>query len=145
MRQQCREEREKRKSQRVSRGLAEGQQKQDQSEAAGCEAMQPKKVRLQREARGSESVKNASDWEHFGTWAVQTVHAAVARRAFWIQNVYNIAGSEHFWKIRPSKSAATMQITSRSQNSKNIRRSDHFWELRCWKSVAHSTLSSQKC
>ena len=41
----------------------------------------------------------------FGSWDVEKVHAVVARSTFRSQNVKNIRGSDHFWKLRCRKSA----------------------------------------
>ena len=41
----------------------------------------------------------------FGSWAVEKVHAVVARSTFPSQNVQNTPGSDHFWKLRCQKSA----------------------------------------
>ena len=40
----------------------------------------------------------------FGSWDVEKVQAVVARSTFWSQNVQNIPGSDHFWKLRCRKS-----------------------------------------
>ena len=40
----------------------------------------------------------------FGGWDVEKVHAVVARSTFRSQNVQNTPRSEHFWKLRCSKS-----------------------------------------
>jgi len=41
----------------------------------------------------------------FGSWDVEKVHAIVARRTFWSQNVQSTPASDHFWKLRCRKSA----------------------------------------
>ena len=41
----------------------------------------------------------------FGSWDVEKVHAVVARSTCETQNVENIPGSDHFWKLRCRKSA----------------------------------------
>ena len=41
----------------------------------------------------------------FGSWAVEKVHAVVARSTFPSQNVKNTGGSDHFWRFRCRKSA----------------------------------------
>ena len=41
----------------------------------------------------------------FGSWAVQKVHAVVARSTFPSENVQITAWSDHFWKLRCRKSA----------------------------------------
>ena len=41
----------------------------------------------------------------FGSCNVEKVHAVVARSTFWSQNVQNIPGPDHFWKLRCRKSA----------------------------------------
>ena len=41
----------------------------------------------------------------FGSWDVEKVHAVVARRTFWSQNVQNTTCLRHFWKLRCRKSA----------------------------------------
>ena len=41
----------------------------------------------------------------FGSWDIQKVHAVVARSTFRSQNVQSTPRSEHFWKLRCSKSA----------------------------------------
>ena len=41
----------------------------------------------------------------FGSWDVEKVHAVVARSTFPSQNVKNIRGLDHFWKLRCRKSA----------------------------------------
>ena len=64
-----------------------------------------KRVRSQL-ARGE--MKNCTPLQRrttFGSWAVEKVHADVARRKFPSQNVQNTACSDHFWKLRCRKSA----------------------------------------
>ena len=41
----------------------------------------------------------------FGSCHVENVHAVVARSTFRSQNVQNTPTSDHFWKVRCSKSA----------------------------------------
>ena len=41
----------------------------------------------------------------FGSWDVEKVHAVVARNTFPSKNVQNTLGSDHFWKLKCSKSA----------------------------------------
>ena len=59
-------------------------------------------------------------WSTFGSWDTQKVHAAVARRVFPSQNVQNTPTSEHFWKLRCSKSA-------------HRRGAKHISQSKCWK------------
>ena len=41
----------------------------------------------------------------FGSYDVEKVHVVVARSTFRSQNVKNTRGSDHFWTLRPRKSA----------------------------------------
>ena len=61
---------------------------------------------LWREARFQvKSDKTPEDRTTFGSWAVEKVHAVVARSTFPSQNVQNTPISDHFWKFRCRKSA----------------------------------------
>ena len=75
----------------------------------------------------------------FGSWAVEKVHAVVARSTFPSQNVQNTPFSDHFWRLRCWKSA-------RRCGAKHI--SDHFWKLSCRKSARRcgaKHISKSKC
>ena len=64
------------------------------------------------------------------------MHAVFRRSTFRSQNVQNIPGSEHFWKLRCRKvHAVVARSTFRSHNVQNTPGSDHFWKLRCRKSA----------
>ena len=52
-----------------------------------------------------KSDKTPEDRTTFGSWAVEKVHAVVARSTFPSQNVQNTPMSDHFWKFRCRKSA----------------------------------------
>ena len=52
-----------------------------------------------------KSDKTPEDRTTFGSWAVEKVHAVVARSTFRSQNVQNTPMSDHFWKFRCRKSA----------------------------------------
>ena len=52
-----------------------------------------------------KSDKTPEDRTTFGSWAVEKVHAVVARSTFGSQNVQNTPMSDHFWKFRCRKSA----------------------------------------
>ena len=52
-----------------------------------------------------KSDKKPEDRTTFGSWAVEKVHAVVARSTFPSQNVQNTPMSDHFWKFRCRKSA----------------------------------------
>jgi hypothetical protein len=71
-------------------------------------------------------------------WA--DVKSEIASR-FGSQNVKDTSGSEHFWKLRRSKSArrcvhaVVARSVFRSQNVQSTPRSEHFWKCRCWKSA----------
>ena len=54
----------------------------------------------------------------------------MARSTFPSQNVQNTSTSEHFWKLRCSKSVAAGS-TFRSQKCYKLTVSDHFWTFRC--------------
>ena len=64
---------------------------------------------------------------------VEKVHAAMARSAFGGKNGEDTATSEHWWKLRWSKSARA-RSTVQSQNSvQSTPFLEHFWKLRCQK------------
>jgi len=71
----------------------------------------------------------------FGSWDVEKVHDVVARSTFRSQNGQSTPGSEHFWKLRFSKSARCCGIVAQntfpSQKCKNPTGSEHFWTFRC--------------
>ena len=52
-----------------------------------------------------KSDKAPEDRTTFGSWAVEKVHAVVARSTFPSQNAQNTPMSDHFWKFRCRKSA----------------------------------------
>ena len=52
-----------------------------------------------------QSVKNWRVRGTFGSWAVEKAHGVVARSTFPNQNAQSTPASEHFWKLRCSKSA----------------------------------------
>ena len=52
-----------------------------------------------------KSDKTPEDRTTFGSWAVEKVHAVVARSTFPSQNVQSTPMSDHFWKFRCRKSA----------------------------------------
>ena len=52
-----------------------------------------------------KSDKTPEDRTTFGSWAVEKVHAVVARSTFPSQNAQNTPMSDHFWKFRCRKSA----------------------------------------
>ena len=49
--------------------------------------------------------KTHHSWTTFGSWAVEKVHAVVARSTFPSQNVQDTPMSDHFWKLSCRKSA----------------------------------------
>ena len=67
-------------------------------------------------------------------WA--DVKSEIASR-FGSQNVKDTSGSEHFWKLRRSKSArrcvhaVVARSVFRSQNVQSTPGSEHFWKCRC--------------
>ena len=70
---------------------------------------------------------------------IKKVHAVVARRTFESQHVQNTPSSEHFWKLRCSKSIKKCTSLWREahfevKRVQNTSASEHFWKLRCWKS-----------
>ena len=72
----------------------------------------------------------------FGSWAVEKVHAVVARSTFPSQNVQSTPFSDHFWKLRCRKvHAVVARSTFPSRKCKKLTVSDHFWKLRCRKSA----------
>ena len=61
---------------------------------------------LWREARFEVKMyKTQHSRTTFWSWAVEKLHAAVARSTFWSENVQNTAFSEHFWTFRCLKIA----------------------------------------
>ena len=44
--------------------------------------------------------KTLHSWTTFWSWAVEKLHAAVARSTFWSENAKKLMGSEHFLKLR---------------------------------------------
>ena len=66
----------------------------------------------------------------FRSYAVEKVHAVVARSTFLSQNAENASCSDPFWKLRCRKSARRWAwSTFRNRNVKNTIYSDHFWKL----------------
>ena len=56
-----------------------------------------------RHSRTRSSTANPSSWKRSRTkrfWAVEKVHAVVARSTFWSQKSKKLTGSEHFWTFR---------------------------------------------
>ena len=51
----------------------------------------------------SQNNKKPQVWSTFGSGDVEKVRTAVARSTFGSQNVKNISGSEHDWKLRCGK------------------------------------------
>ena len=52
----------------------------------------------------SKCTKKRPGWTTFGSWDVEKMHAVVVRSTCRSQNVQNTSASEHFWKLRCSKS-----------------------------------------
>ena len=86
----------------------------------------------------------------FGSWAVEKVHAVVARSKFPSQNAQNTSASDHFWKLRCRKSARRCgpKHISKSKCTKhaNVRRTTFgSWDVqKVHAVVARSTFPSQK-
>ena len=74
---------------------------------------------LRSDALG-KTCKTHHAWSTFGSWHVEKMNAAVARSTFRNQNEQNTPTSEHFWKLRCSKSA-------------HRRGAKHISQSKCWK------------
>ena len=86
---------------------------------------------------GSKSrLAKAAGAEPSGQMRDEKLHAIVARSTFPSQNVQSTSCSEHFWKLRCSKSVRRCgaKRVSKSQCTKHTN-VGAFWKLRCSKSV----------
>ena len=90
--------------------------------------MMKKCTPLQREAHVQVKMyKTHQLWSTFGSWDIEKVHAVVARSTCPSQNVQTTPFSDHFWKLRCSKSARRCgaKHISKSKCTKHTR----FWAL----------------
>ena len=89
----------------------------------------------------------------FGSWAVEKVHAVVARSTFPSQNVQNTSAPDHFWKLRCWKSARRCGAKMREAHfqvkmykAPQLRTTFGSWDVeKVHAVVARSTFPSQKC
>ena len=75
----------------------------------------------------------------------EKLHAVVARSTFPSKNAQSTPPSDHFWKLKCSKSSRRWLP---SQKCQQLTASNHFWKLRCRKSACccgANTFPSQKC
>ena len=85
----------------------------------------------------------------FGSWAVEKMHAVVARSTFRSQNVQSTSASDIFgsWDVEKVY-AVVVRSTFPSQTCKNLKGTEHFWTCRClfaWQAqgVLHLAKSEQ--
>ena len=85
----------------------------------------------------------------FGSSDVEKLHAAVARNAFWSENVQTREVRTTFGRSDVEKlHAALARSTFSSQNVQNTTFSEHFLKLRCWKIArrcGEKHMSKSKC
>ena len=73
----------------------------------------------------------------FRSWAVEKVHAVVARSTFQKSKCTKHTSSGPLWEVELSKKGTSVvaRSTFRSQNAQSTPAPDHFWKLRCRKSA----------
>ena len=88
-------------------------------------------------------------WTTFGSWAVEKVHAVVARSTFPSQNVSNTRGSDHFWRFRCRFAWQAQGIVHLVKSEQNMRVLWHFqkrwqaWGIWRWSAKMHFPWQAQ--